>query len=116
MLGAGSVDTTDCAVKLNVLLPIASVPLYVPAEEPENTTVNVMELPGEMLAGAGLVPVIANPAPETEIDGTETGPIVVEGFVTVNSKFAVMPLPATVLPKLIGDPACAARLIPVALV
>src|SRR5579863_5660430 len=113
MLTPGSDDTVDCPVRVNDLLPISSVPLYVPVVEPEKATVNVMELPGGMLTGAGLFPVIAKPAPETEMEGTETGPIVVDGFVTVNSRLAALPLPEIVVPKLIGEPACAARLTPV---
>src|SRR5579875_3114624 len=100
MLGVGKFDRTDCPVRLKALLPTESVPLYVPADVAENATVNVMEPPGEILAGAGFVPVITKPAPETEIEGTDTAPIVVGGFVTVNSKLAVLPAPAIVDPKL----------------
>jgi hypothetical protein len=46
MLGVGSDETTLCALRVNDLLPIANVPVYVPGADAEKITLKVIDAPG----------------------------------------------------------------------
>src|SRR5205807_8387633 len=79
---AGKGEITVRPRSANCRVPIESEPVYVPVAAAANVSVNVMDVPGAMLMGAGGTRVMPKPAPVTLSGETATALYEVAGFAT----------------------------------